>query len=193
MSQFNIDNFEDLKKKIAEAAKGKSIIDDMLIRAESKIPKLPAEPPLSIPIPNVEGPPSWEQRVKGLEDQIKKLADMMLAAVEAQNPNATTATPSTETPSDAESIDLRVAKQETMQAASEALGSIVTEFNEKFVAWQAKSGCVANLGWSYGEHKQMDVLGIDVIVYRKQPPSSLTIKEALDKAPKESEVSPCLE
>lgn len=171
-----LENYEGLKKKLEDGTKNRSVIDDMLWRAESKLPKgsLPISPLGSA---EPESPTAaWDFRMKQLEDQNSKLLEMVADALKAK----------TSAPTTGSTIDMLVGTQATMQAACDALGAIVVDFNEKLVDWYKKSGCVANFSWKYEDSfKKLEVAGVDVIVYRKQAPTALTIKEALDNAPVE--------
>jgi hypothetical protein len=69
------------------------------------------------------------------------------------------------------------------EQAAEALKVIVSEFNEKLSTWYKDTGCVINFGWSYNPQKFLEILGIDYIVYRKEPPSEKTLKQALAQQP----------
>ena len=170
-----LENYEGLKKKLEDGTKNRSVIDDMLWRAESKLPKgaLPTVSPNLNPFETDSSASAWDVRLKQLEDQNKKLLEMFADALKNR-----TSAPATEP-----SVDMLVGTQATMQAACDALGAAVEEFNEKLVNWYQKSGCVANFSWKYEDtYKKLEVAGVDVIVYRKQAPTALTIKEALDNA-----------
>jgi hypothetical protein len=171
-----LENYEDLKKKLEDGTKTRSVIDDMIWRAESKLPKgsLPISP-LGSTEPESQTS-AWDTRLGQLEEQSKKLGEMLAEALKARVAGQA---------SDG-SVDMLVGTQAAMQAACDALGTIVKDFNEKLVNWYQKSGCVANFTWKYADScKQLEVAGVDVIVYRKQAPTALTIKEALDNAPVE--------
>lgn len=61
------------------------------------------------------------------------------------------------------------------------LQEIVTKFNEDLAEWFTTTGCVANFGWKYQQHKALEITGIDYIVYRKPAPSGERIKDILTK------------
>lgn len=69
------------------------------------------------------------------------------------------------------------------QAAFEELQTIVNSFNKSILHWHEKRGCVANFSWVYIPHKQLEIAGIDCIIYRKPPPSPKTMKEIVNQAP----------
>lgn len=64
----------------------------------------------------------------------------------------------------------------------EALKKIVDTFNRELELWHDLTGCVVNFGWNYSNGKQLEITGIDYIIYRKTAPSEESIKSALAKA-----------
>lgn len=53
------------------------------------------------------------------------------------------------------------------------LEKIVSKFNKDFEQWSKDTGMVAKFGWKYGAEKfpkNIEVLGVDKIIFRKRPP-----------------------
>lgn len=168
------DSFEDLKNQLA-ANQERSVADDMISRLESKLPKgafgspIPPTPGLDLSkIPSFGG----NGGIKDLEAKIKDLQSKFEELTSTVKPS--------------ESTDMLVGTQASMSAAYKGLSKIVDTFNEELRQWYKNSGCVANFCWKYDPMKLIDIAGIDVIVYRKDAPSPLTIKEALENAPEDA-------
>jgi hypothetical protein len=69
--------------------------------------------------------------------------------------------------------------QEQQEQIYKSLKSIVNDFNKNLHDWMEDTGCRVNFGFSYGldrDVKSIDILGIDLIVWRKQPPGSGVLK-----------------
>lgn len=168
------DSFEELKAQLATSQE-RSVADDMISRLESKLPKgafgapVPPQSPLDLSkIPSFGGGGG----IKDLEAKIKDLQSKF------EELTSTTKTP--------ENADMMVGTQASMNAAYKGLCKIVDTFNEELRSWYKNSGCVANFSWKYDPMKMIEIAGIDVIVYRKDAPSPLTIKEALENAPEDA-------
>lgn len=164
-------SFEEFKAQLNEAS-NKSVTGDMLSRLESKLPKGAFGAPTPMPPLSMGTPLAPADTVKSLEDSIKALKERFDEVMSAK---------STTTEEDS----MLVGTQESMKAAFDALNKIVYTFNTSLQDWYKKSGCVVNFSWKYDPYKIMEIASVDVIVYRKSAPSSLTIKEALEKAPTE--------
>lgn len=63
---------------------------------------------------------------------------------------------------------------------TEDLQAIVTNFNNAFVAWMAKTGCHANFGWTYTPErvKTLELLDIKKTIYVK--PISRGVRDVLN-------------
>lgn len=163
-----VENFEELKAQLQET-QHKSVTDDLITRLESKLPKGAFGAP---PTPTgQENPFILSQRIKQMEEETKRLAEQLMT-IQTQK---TTAEPSS----------IMVGTQETMNGAFNALKKIVDNFNTALEDWYNRSGCVVNFSWKYTPAKLLEIAGVDVIVYRKEAPGALTIKEAIENAPDE--------
>ena len=167
----NTGTYDELKASFQEA--GRSVTEDMLSRLESKVPKdafgnIPTSPRLNFN--KTEG--SVESRIKAIEEQTQKLKEIMNEVLTAKESIA----------------DMSVAPPETLKAIAEDLLGIVNVFNNSLGVWYEKTGCVANFTWKYTPYKMLEVAEVDAIIYRKAPPSELTIKEVLENAPTEVSV-----
>jgi len=69
----------------------------------------------------------------------------------------------------------------TPDEATALLQEVVLAFNIKLKEWYELTGCVVNFGWRYDPERYLDILGIDHIIFRKDPPSEKSIREVLDK------------
>ena len=57
---------------------------------------------------------------------------------------------------------------------ADALHNAVDQFNKCFNEWMDVSGCRATFAWKYGADKsikEIEILAIDRIIYRKPPPT----------------------
>lgn len=70
----------------------------------------------------------------------------------------------------------------TPDEATTLLQDVVLAFNIKLKEWYKLTGCVVNFGWRYDTERYLDILGIDHIIFRKDPPSEKSLREVLDKA-----------
>lgn len=63
------------------------------------------------------------------------------------------------------------------------LEKIVRSFNAGLAEWAKTHGCVATFQWGYTPEggKSIEISSIDMIIYRKEPPSPRVIKSTLDK------------
>lgn len=63
---------------------------------------------------------------------------------------------------------------------------IAETFNTQFQKWMEKTGCRATFGWLYGagdkSPKALEIQAVDLIVFRKEPPTFATIQQAMEKA-----------
>lgn len=164
--------FEDLKAKLSEN-QDRSVTNDMLAMMESRLPKgafgAPPYPPA--PGPSGGAPFQLGDRLKMMEEETRKMREKLDELVSSKSATAA-------------EENLMVGTQETMAAAVDSLARIVGDFNASLRTWYEKSGCVANFCWTYHDDcKLLEIAGIDVIVYRKDAPSPLAIKEALESAP----------
>ena len=69
---------------------------------------------------------------------------------------------------------MNMVSKESKKVTSDHLQGMVDQFNNQFQKWMADTGCRANFGWKYGKEdsiKQLEIQGIDVIVYRKPAPN----------------------
>jgi len=165
------DEFDALKTKLQDL-QGNTVADDMLRRLELKLPKGafgPLAPPVS---DSVNNPFIIHDKIKKMEEETKKLKERF---DELSSKTAATVTAS----------GTQVGTRDTMKAACDTLEAAVDAFNASLDRWYEETGCVANFSWKYTPCKHLEIAGIDVIVYRKSAPSSLTIKEALESSPSE--------
>lgn len=73
---------------------------------------------------------------------------------------------------------------EEAEKIAKTLQYTVDHFNNIFKEWMEKNNCVAEFAWTYDRSgkKQLEVVSIDSIVYRRKPNKDFTtIKEALEK------------
>jgi len=79
------------------------------------------------------------------------------------------------------------------EEVSKELIEMASEFSTKFQKWMEKHDCRATFQWRYGSDrsvKSLEVESIDLLVFRRPPPSFENIKQVLDKAQSEVEVKP---
>lgn len=50
------------------------------------------------------------------------------------------------------------------------LQNIINDFNARIAAWSKKNDCHANYQWSYGSEKRLEIVSIDMPIYRKPLP-----------------------
>jgi hypothetical protein len=60
-----------------------------------------------------------------------------------------------------------------------SLKTIVDNFNKDLHDWMEDTGCRVNFGFNYGldrDVKSLEIMGVDLIVWRKQPPGAGVLK-----------------
>jgi len=69
-----------------------------------------------------------------------------------------------------------------MGNAIASLQQMVDVFNNSFAAWSKETGLVAEFSWGYGVNgcKRVEIVGVDLIAYRRPAPSAQTLREALE-------------
>jgi hypothetical protein len=143
----------------------KNVCNDLINRLQSKVPQSAADFPRYGEATKFNSFMTQEQKIAALEDGLKSLKERL----------EFTLTPEAEP-------EKRLDDAEVAKKVSTDLQVIVDDFNNKLVSWHEASGCVVNFGWSYGGgKKRLEILGIDYIVYRKEPPSEKALKDALSK------------
>jgi len=71
------------------------------------------------------------------------------------------------------------ADQNVPSTCTEELQAIIGRFNNELNDWYKRTGCTATFGWNYGGNKNLELLGIDLYIYRKPPPSETTLSQVL--------------
>jgi hypothetical protein len=135
----------------------KNVCADMLQRLQSQITTGLEFPKYGAP---VQAGLTSEQKLADLELKLKDL-QRSLGVESAPEPKK------------------KLSDREAADQIAEKLKTLVDEFNAKLKEWRDTTGCVANFGWNYSDGKSLEVTGIDYIVYRKEPPSAKTLKDAL--------------
>lgn len=148
-----------MDKPVAEQMMGsRDVCTDLIKRLQNNVPQI-------IPPPGTM-PKMPEEKINAIEEGLKVLQDKL---AQMMAPSSSSPAP------DAEKV---MADKITAE-----LQEVLDAFNKGFEEWTARTRCVANLVWNYKDGKKLEIAGVDYIVYRREPPSSKTIKEAMDKVP----------
>lgn len=162
-------DFEELKKQLGGSLKGNTVTDDMIDRLHEGLPKGAKM------VKTFSEGVTLEARLKSIEEATKKLGEQLLDVVNTQAVPEEVAAP----------VVTQVVNPDNIGLAVKSLSDLVDKFNTDLQAWYETTGCDVNFSWKYNPKKLLDVASIDVAVYRREAPSALTIKEALDAAPTE--------
>jgi hypothetical protein len=168
----------ELKKELNMT--NKSVCGDLLGRLESR---LPGSSPL-LKNKSTEKVDPLTQVSNGSQDIIRKLEEDSLkfkSQPPAKEAGSFPLEPIEETEPELKQEPEVEAEPQIESKLYTRLQEIVSKFNEDLAEWFTTTGCVANFGWKYQEHKSLEITGIDYIVYRKPAPSGERIKDILAK------------
>jgi hypothetical protein len=160
-----------------------SVTTDLINRLQAGLPPLKPSETFLKPAGGLSNPPklttsldSLNEKMRGIEEENKRLREEFERKIkELQEP-----TPPP--PPSPDEIDLKVKSDEAAENAIKLLHQIVDNFNTDMDIWYQKTGCDVIFGWKYDPKKKMDVVSVELAVFRKQATPPLTIKEALDSS-----------